>query len=37
LQLFGDKLVHAMRVIVDPDMPEVFTLVPLMVPENGPS
>jgi hypothetical protein len=36
LQLFGDRLVHAMRVIVDPDTREVFTLVPLMVPENGP-
>ena len=36
LQLFGDDLVHAMRVVVDPDMPGVFSFLPLIVPENGP-
>jgi hypothetical protein len=35
LQLFGDDLVHAMRVLVDPDMPGVFGFVPLIVPANG--
>jgi hypothetical protein len=33
----GTSLGKTTRVIVDPDIPEVFTLVPLMVPENGPS
>jgi hypothetical protein len=36
LQLQGDALVHAMRILVDPDMPGVFGFVPLIVPENGP-
>ena len=36
LQLQGDDLVHAMRVLVDPDMPGVFGFLPLIVPENGP-
>ena len=36
LQLFGEDLIHAMRVVVDPDMPGVFGFFPLIVPENGP-
>jgi hypothetical protein len=36
LQLFGDGLVHAMRVVIDPDMPGVFGFLPLIVPENSP-
>jgi hypothetical protein len=36
LQVFGDDLVHAMRILVDPDMPGVFGFLPLIVPENGP-
>ncbi len=36
LQLQGDELVHAMRILVDPDMPGVFGFVPLIVPDNGP-
>jgi hypothetical protein len=36
LQLFGDDLVHAMRIVVDPDTPGVFSFRPLIVPENGP-
>jgi hypothetical protein len=36
LQIWGDGLVHAMRIIVDPDMPGVFSFAPLIVPENGP-
>jgi hypothetical protein len=36
LQVFGEKDVHAVRVIVDPDSPGVFGFVPLVVPENGP-
>jgi hypothetical protein len=36
LQVPGDNLVHAMRIVVDPDMPGVFSFVPLIVPENGP-
>lgn len=35
LQLWGDGKVHAMRVLVDPDMPGVFGFLPLIVPENG--
>lgn len=35
MQLWGDGKVHAMRVIVDPDMPGVFSFAPLIVPENG--
>jgi hypothetical protein len=36
LQLPGDHLVHAVRILVDPDMPGVFGFIPLIVPENGP-
>ena len=36
LQLFGDPLIHAVRILVDPDMPGVFGFIPLIVPENGP-
>jgi hypothetical protein len=36
LQLQEDHLVHAMRVLVDPDMPGVFGVLPLIVLENGP-
>jgi len=36
LQLPGDDLVHAVRILVDPDMPGVFGFIPLIVPENGP-
>ena len=36
LQLWGEGRVHAVRVIVDPDMPGVFSFAPLIVPENGP-
>lgn len=36
LQLWGEDKVHGMRVIVDPDMPGVFSFAPLIVPENGP-
>jgi hypothetical protein len=35
LQLPGDDLVHAVRILVDPDMPGVFGFIPLIVPENG--
>ena len=35
LQLQGDHLIHAMRILVDPDMPGVFGFLPLIVPENG--
>jgi hypothetical protein len=36
LQVPGDTLVHAVRILVDPDMPGVFGFLPLIVPENGP-
>lgn len=36
LQVMGADLVHAVRVIVDPESPGVFGFVPLIVPENGP-
>jgi hypothetical protein len=36
LQVPGDQLVHAMRVLVDPDTPGVFGFLPLIVPDNGP-
>lgn len=36
LQLWGEGRVHAVRVLVDPDMPGVFSFAPLIVPENGP-
>ncbi len=35
LQLWGEGKVHAMRVIVDPDMAGVFSFAPLIIPENG--
>ena len=35
LMVYGDKLVHAVRVLVDPDSSSVFGFVPLIVPENG--
>jgi hypothetical protein len=35
LMVYGDKLVHAVRVLVDPDSSHVFGFVPLIVPENG--
>ncbi|MFD2184828.1 hypothetical protein [Rhodoplanes azumiensis] len=34
LQVMGETEVHAVRVVVDPDMPGVFSFVPLIVPEN---
>jgi hypothetical protein len=36
LQLPGNEPVHAMRILVDPDMPGVFGFLPLILPENGP-
>ncbi len=36
LQVPGDSLVHAVRILVDPDAPGVFGFIPLIVPENGP-
>lgn len=35
LQLWGEGRVHAMRVVVDPDMHGVFSFSPLIIPENG--
>lgn len=35
LMVYGDTLVHAVRVIVDPDSSNVFGFIPLIVPENG--
>jgi hypothetical protein len=35
LEVMGERLVHAVRVLVDPDSPGVFGFVPLIVPENG--
>ena len=35
LQVMGETQVHAVRVIVDPDMPGVFGFVPLIVRDNG--
>jgi len=35
LMVYGDTLVHAVRVLVDPDGDSVFGFVPLIVPENG--
>lgn len=34
LQVMGDGHVHAVRVLVDPDSPGVFSFQPLIVPEN---
>ena len=36
LQLMGDRRVHAVKILVDPDSPGVFGFVPLIVRENGP-
>jgi hypothetical protein len=36
LEVMGERLVHAVRVLVDPDSAGVFGFVPLIVPENGP-
>ena len=33
--VYGDTLVHAVRVVVDPDSSNVFGFIPLIVPENG--
>ena len=35
LMVYGDTLVHAVRVFVDPDGDSVFGFMPLIVPENG--
>jgi len=35
LMVYGDTLVHAVRVLVDPDSSNVFGFMPLIVPENG--
>lgn len=35
LMVYGDTLVHAVRVVVDPDGSSVFGFIPLIVPENG--
>ena len=35
LQVFGDGLVHAVRIKVDPADPALFGITPLIVPENG--
>ena len=35
LQVYGDKLVHAVRVNVDPDALQPFSFTPLIEPENG--
>jgi len=35
LMVYGDTLVHAVRVTVDPDSSNVFGFIPLIVPENG--
>ena len=35
LMVYGDTLVHAVRVMVDPDSSNVFGFIPLIVPENG--
>ncbi len=35
LQLWGQSKVHAMRVVVDPDMPGVFSFAPLIISQNG--
>lgn len=35
LQVMGETQVHAVRVIVDPDMPGVFGFMPLIVRDNG--
>jgi hypothetical protein len=35
LMVYGDTLVHGVRVTVDPDSAGVFGFVPLIIPENG--
>jgi hypothetical protein len=35
LMVYGDTLVHGVRVLVDPDRPGAFGFVPLIIPENG--
>jgi hypothetical protein len=35
LQVYGDKLVHAVRVDVDPDALQPFSFTPILEPENG--
>lgn len=35
LMVYGDTLVHAVRVFVDPDGDSVFGFMPLIVPDNG--
>jgi hypothetical protein len=35
LMVYGDTLVHGVRVLVDPDSPGPFGFVPLIIPENG--
>jgi hypothetical protein len=35
LMVYGDTLVHGVRVLVDPDSAGVFGFVPLIIPENG--
>ena len=35
LMVYGDTLVHAVRIFVDPDGDSVFGFMPLIVPENG--
>jgi len=36
LEVMGEKDIHAVRILVDPDSPGVFGFIPLLVPENGP-
>jgi hypothetical protein len=35
LMVYGDTLVHGVRVVVDPDSAGVFGFAPLIIPENG--
>lgn len=35
LMVYGDTLIHGVRVTVDPDSAGVFGFVPLIIPENG--
>lgn len=35
LMVYGDTLVHGVRVLVDPDSAGVFGFMPLIIPENG--
>jgi hypothetical protein len=36
LMVYGETLVHGVRVTVDPDSPGVFGFIPLLIPENAP-